>query len=425
MHLDATVSIENTTIVFVGAGYPTKRRLYARITELGARVILVDETDHWSQVLVEDGIVDRWLPVEILGDPDKDARAVCDVLAAADVRPDAVLTFWEDSVCVAARVAAEFGLPGNGVEAVDVARSKLRMRQHCEKLGLPTPRSRRVRTLDELYAAAADIDFPAVLKPEYGASAMGVVRVDDLDSLIDAYSLVRSVARPEYDGIFRAGHDLLLEEYMDGVEFDVDVVMFDGDCLFTSVSQNWPTAEPSFQERGLHCPPDHDASEVQALVELVVLTAKGFELGRGVLHIEGKCTSRGPRVVEVNARMAGGRVYEMVRAVWGVDLVEAAIHCALDVRPTLAPSPQPRCTSLGRIVHAPAPGILTALDIPAEVSASCLDLYVDVETHVGKQVVGPEAVFATVLADVTVMAADLEAARDVAARVIGAGAQVG
>jgi biotin carboxylase len=419
------VSIENKTVVFVGAGYPTKRRLYARIAELGARVVVVDEVGHWSEVLRADGIVDRWLPVGILGDPDKDARAVCDVLAAADVRPDAVLTFWEDSVCVAARVAAEFGLPGNGVEAVDVARSKLRMRQHCEKLGLPTPRSRRVRTLDELYAAAADIGFPAVLKPEYGASAMGVVRVDDLDSLIDAYSLVRNVVRPEYDGIFRAGHDLLLEEYMDGVEFDVDVVMFDGDCLFTSVSENWPTAEPSFQEQGLHCPPDHDASEVQALVDLVVLTVKGFELGRGVLHIEGKCTSRGPRVVEVNARMAGGRVYEMVRAVWGVDLVVAAVECALDVRPTLAPSRHPTCTSLGRIVHAPGPGVLTALDIPAVLPADCLDLYVDVETPVGKQVVGPEAVFATVLADVTVMAADLETARDVAVRVIGAGAQVG
>ena len=35
------------------------------------------------------------------------------------IRPDGVLTFWEDSVCVAARVAAALGLPTNPPDAVD------------------------------------------------------------------------------------------------------------------------------------------------------------------------------------------------------------------------------------------------------------------------------------------------------------------
>ena len=79
---------------------------------------------------------------------------------------------------------------------------------------------------------------------------------------------------PENDVIFRAGNDLLLEEYLDGVEFDVDLVMHDGKCVFSSVSQNWPTAEPSFQETGLHCPPDHDRKAVRRLVDFVVQTVQ-------------------------------------------------------------------------------------------------------------------------------------------------------
>jgi hypothetical protein len=55
-------------------------------------------------------------------------------------------------------------------------------------------------------------------------------------------------------GIFRAGCDLLLEQYLDAVEFDVDLVLQNGESVFCSVSQNWPTAEPSFQETGLHLP---------------------------------------------------------------------------------------------------------------------------------------------------------------------------
>ena len=120
---------------------------------------------------------------------------------------------------------------------------------------------------------------------------------------------------PELDEIFRAGNDLLLEEYLDGVEFDVDLVMQDGECVFSSVSQNWPTAEPSFQETGLHCPPDHNRKDVRRLVSHVLETVRAFGLGHGVLHVEGKCTSRGPRIVEVNARMGGGRVHEFVEAI--------------------------------------------------------------------------------------------------------------
>ena len=121
-------------------------------------------------------------------------------------------------------MAAALGLPGNPPEAVDAARSKVRTRELSARLGLPTPAAQRVRSLDELFAAAADVGFPAVVKPEFGASAMGCVRVDGFESLPGVYKLVRAVVTPEQDSIFRAGRDLLLEQYLDGVEFDVDLV---------------------------------------------------------------------------------------------------------------------------------------------------------------------------------------------------------
>ena len=50
-----------------------------------------------------------------------------------------------------------------------------------------------MRSLDELFAAAPYVGFPAVVRPEFGASAMGCVRVDALEELPKIYSLVRSV----------------------------------------------------------------------------------------------------------------------------------------------------------------------------------------------------------------------------------------
>jgi carnosine synthase len=356
--------------------------------------------------------------VVVTGDADADAAAIVSALEQAGIRPDGILTFWEFSVGVAARVAAALGLPSNPVEAVDSARSKVRTRHLSAELGLPTPKARRVRSLDELFAASAYVGFPAVVKPEFGAGAVGCIRVDSPEALPSVYTLARDQVGSGHDFMFRAGNDLLVEEYLDGVEFDVDLVMYRGDCVFSSVSQNWPTAEPSFQETGLHCPPDHDRKAVARLVDLAVATAQAFGLNRGVLHIEGKCTSRGPRIVEVNARMGGGRIHEYVQAVWNVDLVEAQLRNCLDLEPNVRPSRKPRCAVVDRLVYAPASGRLESLPIDGSPRADCEALIVDVHAEVGEDVLGPEAVFATSLAEVSVISKDVRTAQAAMAAVL-------
>ena len=411
------MTVEGATVVVVGAGYLSKRRIYERIAELGARIAVVDEPGHWSQRLVADGLAAHWVAAPIAGDADADAAAVVDALAAEGIRPDAVLTFWETSVPVAARAAAALGLPGNPVAAVDAARSKLRTREESARAGLPTPRSQRVRSLDELFAAAEAIGFPSVVKPEFGASAVGCVRIDSFESLPGVYKIVRSELATTDVVDLRAGNDLLVEEYLDGVEFDVDLVLHDGECVFSSVSQNWPTAEPSFQETGLHCPPDHGAKPVRRLVQLCVETVQAFGFRCGVLHVEGKCTSRGPRIVEVNARMGGGRIHHIVEAVWGVDLIEAHVRGALGLPQQLAPSRKPRCAVVNALLYAPATGRLAALHLTEGTTAD-LGPLVDVAADVGQEVDGPDRVFATALAEVTVGAKNLRRARSLAAEVL-------
>ena len=350
--------------------------------------------------------------------PDEDAAAVVAALSAAEIRPNAVLTYWDTSVSVAARVAAALGLPGNPVEAVDSARSKLRERERSAQAGLPTPRSVRVKSLDELYAAAAEIGFPSIVKPEFGDSAIGCLRVDSVESLPDIYPTIRKELEGNEDVDLRAGNDLLLEEYLDGVEFDVDVVLEDGECVFSSVSQNWPTAEPTFLETGLHCPPDHNSDEVGRLVALTARTVQAFGFERGVLHVEGKCTSKGPRILEINARLGGGRIHQVVEAVWGVDLIEAHLRSALGLPQQLAPSRKPRCAAISALVYAPATGRLTALPFTDVEPQADPWLFIDVDVEIGEDVDGPDHLFPTKLAEVYVAAKNLRGARSLLAQVL-------
>ncbi|MET0728380.1 MAG: hypothetical protein ABWZ76_08815, partial [Acidimicrobiales bacterium] len=154
------------------------------------------------------------------------------------------------------------------------------------------------------------------------------------------------------------------------------------------------------------------------LVDLVVQTVQAFGLHRGVLHVEGKCTSRGPRIVEVNARLGGGRIWNYVEAVWEVDLVDAQLRACLDLPLEVRPSRRPQRAVVDAFVHAPATGRLVALpfaELPTD-DRAFLELEVDVD--VGAEVHGPEDVFATVLAEVSVIGKDLRHARALAAAVL-------
>ena len=213
--------------------------------------------------------------------------------------------------------------------------------------------------------------------------------------------------------IFRAGNDLLLEEYLDGVEFDVDLVMHDGECLFSSVSQNWPTAEPSFQETG------------------PALPARPRPQGRGTrrrpLRADGAgvraapracCTSRASARAAARASSrstrgwAAGRIHEIVDAVWGVDLDRgAAARAASTCHPPQAEPQAAQCTVVNSLIYAPASGRLAALPFADRPRRDGAHLAIDVEAEVGDDVDGPDAVFATVLAEVTLAAKDLRHAR--------------
>lgn len=96
--------VDGAVVVVVGVGYLGKLRILERMAHLGAHLVLAEEPGHWSESLVGREWA-TFLPVRSVGDPDTDARDVIAALERAGIRPDGVLTFWEPSTPVAARVA--------------------------------------------------------------------------------------------------------------------------------------------------------------------------------------------------------------------------------------------------------------------------------------------------------------------------------
>jgi len=248
-----------------------------------------------------------------------------------------------------------------------------------KRAGLPTPANFLIKEKSHLRQAAQVVGFPAVLKPVSGAASLGVKKVTSPEELEACYTevvtelsslVVASGALVKRSAAGDNGVDagsvvdltVLLEQYLDGDEVDVDLVVSDGKWQYAAVCDNGPTLEPYFNETWGLCPSLLSQEKQLALKELAVQSVEALGFSSGVFHVECKYTSNGPHLIEVNARMGGGPVRECNRLVWGVDLVEEAIFIALGI-PARPACPKVPNTCIGySFVNAKQSGILDSTD---------------------------------------------------------------
>ena len=72
---------------------------------------------------------------------------------------------------------------------------------------------------------------------------------------------------------------LMLEEYLDGPEVDVDLVLSEGQAVYGAITDNWPTVEPYFNETGSNCPSILPTKQQQELMQMAVQSTQclGFK----------------------------------------------------------------------------------------------------------------------------------------------------
>jgi biotin carboxylase len=365
--------LRGAVIVFITAGYSGKRFVFEKAKELGVRSIVIDGPDSWSKSMVDQGVIEKFIGLDMSDAESVFERCLQAILKAKrDIGElDGVCSFSEMAMPLVARLAEKLGLPGNSPAAVDAARDKFATRTKMAEENLPTPRNFLIQDASQVDEAAAHVGFPAVIKPIYGAASIGVVRVDDIQQLRSSHARVAkelSSARVVAGALEQGGNDdaegdgeagggvdtngkgnasswirtdIMMEEYLDGPEVDVDLVFSEGQAVYGAVSDNWPTVEPYFNETGSNTPSILPGSQQRELLDLAVRSVQALGFVSGVFHVECKYTSRGARLIEVNCRMGGGPVRTMNHLCWGVDLVEEQLLCTAGIpaRPPVASAP--------------------------------------------------------------------------------------
>lgn len=251
------------------------------------------------------------------------------------LRFDGVLTPCDYYFDAVAAIAEALDLPGMDPGRVETARTKHVMRAALDRAGLPNPRWELATDWDGARAAAARIGYPLVLKPVDLCASMFVTHVADDEQLraaFDALAGRRFNARKQ-----ERPPRFLLEEYLVGEEVSVETCTYHGETRVIGITSKDLAGFPGFIEVGHQFPAALAPADADAATDLVrrALAAVGYSHGMG--HVEVKLTPAGPRIVEINPRVGGNYIFELIELVTGLNPLEMLVQLALDQRPSLEP----------------------------------------------------------------------------------------
>ncbi|MDU0290840.1 ATP-grasp domain-containing protein [Saccharothrix longispora] len=286
-----------------------------------------------------------------------------------------VITFSEAAVVAVATIAEALGLPGIGVEAALNSRNKLLMREAHEAAGAPIPRFRYVTGLEQAQEAAREFGYPVIIKPTLGAGSHFVFKCDDEAELVEhheqAAAGIRELfwANSEADGIDLGPNGLLVESFLDGKEYLMEAVSWDGELYLGSVVDRITAEGGTFDDDVHHAPTSMSPEDLAAVHEVVKAGALAQGLRRSAMHAEVRFHEGKPYLLEIAARVGGGGLDMIARITADHDPIAAVVDIAAGKRPDVRHF-QPTGTHTASMCLISAAGVVDRVDVPAEVSGS-------------------------------------------------------
>jgi biotin carboxylase len=295
----------------------------------GIGVQLTVATDHRSTL--EAGNPEGFLALDF-DDPEAAAARAREFASRYPVH--AVFGVDDDTVLLAAHLAAALGLPHIAPGAALAARDKLQQRRLLAAAGLPVPEFALHHFGDDLERAARETVYPAVLKPLRLAASRGVIRADDAGQFVAAAERIRRIlAEPE-----TARHCgetagcFLAEGFVPGAEVALEGLMAGGALRVLALFDKPDALDGPFFEETIYVTPSRLGEERRREVAGVVeAAARVMGIERGPLHAEVRINDAGVWLIEVAARPIGGRCGAVLRFGPGgaVSLEELHLRAAL------------------------------------------------------------------------------------------------
>ena len=288
-------------ILILGAGLMQKPAILSA-KELGYKVNVIDA----DEKAVAIPFADTFRKIDL---KDKDGiLAYAKELKASSEGLDAVFTAGTDFSASVSYVCEALNLPAHSHQAAINASVKTVMRQCFADKGVPSPAFVQVSEEDLfncepqakqsiINKVLSIINFPLVVKPVDNMGARGCRMVRNEEEFMPAVEIAVKCSRTGY---------AIVEEYMDGPEFSIDALVYNGTFTVTGFAIRHIKYPPYFIEIGHTMPAELDKKMHDELISVFALGAKALGLTCGAAKADIKYTAKGPMIGEIAGRLSGG-----------------------------------------------------------------------------------------------------------------------
>ncbi len=350
------------TVLIVSTCGIKKEYIWEKIASLGLRVIVVNNSINWAKPYIN-----HW----IIADPTNHDVVLEKIDSFLHEHPeisiDGVFNICEDEVIITAKITEHLGCIGIPLDMVYRLKNKYTFREFCQENNISAPRHRLINSQKDIEELCKSFQFPVVIKPAYGKSSSYVIKISNQQELLNTYLFLQKNLSTEVEPSLNNGKELLVEEYIEGDEVDVEILLQDSEIKFISISDNFPTREPFFIEVGESIPSRLPPEKQKELVEIATTILKKTGIRHGCFHFEAKSTKTEPVPIEINLRMGGCDVYLYMKKVWGVDLIEYGLKIAFGIPfETIEKPSKPLSYIVTETFLIDDPGILTQLSYDPE-----------------------------------------------------------
>ena len=349
-------------IAIIGASY-LQEPLISKAKEMGIETHVFA----WATNDIGEKIADYFYPISIVDKYDILEKCV-------EIGIDGICSIASDLAAITVNYIAEkMNLVGNGMNSALMATNKHLMRETFYENKDPSPLSIMVENKDEFDSS---LKYPVIVKPIDRSGSRGIYK------LYDESELEEAIEKSKAQGFIKK---VLIEEFVEGDEYSVECISFEGRHKFLALTKKYTTGAPHFIERGHLVPAEIEFELIEKIKEVIFHALDSLKVKYGASHSEIKIDDEGNiQIIEIGARMGGDFIGStLVELSTGIDFTKAVIDVALGKPPHLEKS----CNNVAgvrfvfsdedinvyKIIKERNPEIIIKSDVPDKITGEVTD----------------------------------------------------
>lgn len=219
-----------------------------------------------------------------------------------------------------AKVAELLSLPFYSVNTAEWSTDKFLMKQRFNEGGVPCAKGRLVNSYEEF--ESEQWEYPVIVKPRDNSGSRGVIYCKDAKAVKTAMMEASQFTRKT---------DVLVEDYVDGQEYSIEGIHYEGKSHVIQYTQKRVTSFPYNVELGHIQPADLTDEQKHQIDEVIEKIAKALRFDNCASHTELKIGKRGVVVIETSPRLGGGMITShLVPLSTGINMEQLVVKMAIN-----------------------------------------------------------------------------------------------